>query len=59
MNCDACAKMIELDLEDVGIEAKCSYSNSSLEVGIDNEKTECKVKEIIVNSGYNLTSLTH
>lgn len=53
MDCDSCAKMIELDLEDVGIVAKCSYSESILEITHDHDKT--KVVETIKKSGYTIT----
>jgi len=56
MNCDACAKMIELDLEDEGIVAKCDYAKSSLEIEIEDEKTEDKVKEVLKKSGYLLVN---
>lgn len=53
MDCDSCAKMIELDLEDAGILAKCSYSESILEITHDHDKT--KVVEIVRKSGYTIT----
>jgi len=52
MNCDACAKMIELDLEDEGVVAKCDYAKSFLEIEIEDEKTEDKVKEVLRKGGY-------
>lgn len=52
MDCDSCAKMIELDLDDVGIVAKCSYSESILEITHDHDKT--KVVEIVRKSGYTI-----
>jgi len=55
MDCDSCAKMIELDLEDEGITAKCSYSKASLEVEIDNDKkSDDKVKEVVTKAGYKI-----
>jgi copper chaperone CopZ len=54
MDCDSCSKMIELDLEDAGITAKCSYSKSSLEINHDHDST--KVIEIIKKSGYSITT---
>ncbi len=50
MDCDSCAKMIELDLEDVGIFAKCSYSKGNLE--IKSEHDPKKVIEIVTKAGY-------
>lgn len=59
MNCDACAKMIELDLEDEGVVAKCDYAKSSLEIEIEDEKTENKVKEVLKKGGYLLVEETN
>ena len=52
MDCSACAKMIELDLEDAGISAKCSYAKQTLEV-VDSENID-KIKSVVKNSGYKL-----
>lgn len=54
MDCDSCAKMIELDLEDAGITAKCSYSEEILEITHDHDST--KVVEIIRKAGYSITT---
>lgn len=52
MDCAACAKMIELDLEDAGIIASCDYAKQILEVpGNHNPK---KVKEIVQKAGYSV-----
>lgn len=59
MNCDACAKMIELDLEDEGVVAKCDYAKSSLEIEIEDKKTEDKVKEVLRKGGYLLVEETN
>ena len=57
MNCTSCAAMIELDLEDAGVKAKCSYPKSSLEVEFDPKRVdEEKIKEVIESSGYKITS---
>ncbi len=50
MDCDSCAKMIELDLEDAGIFAKCSYSKRNLEVAKEHDPK--KVIEIVSKAGY-------
>lgn len=56
MDCDACAKMIELDMEDLGVKALCSYPKQELKVEYDSEKiSEEEIKEVIVNSRYNLS----
>ncbi|OGM59804.1 hypothetical protein A2955_03570 [Candidatus Woesebacteria bacterium RIFCSPLOWO2_01_FULL_37_19] len=55
MDCDACAKMIELDLEDEGFKASCNYAKQTLEVEYkEGNEDENKVKKILANSGYGL-----
>ena len=54
MDCDACAKMIELDLEDAGISASCNYEKEELIIN-ENEVPFKKVLEIVENGGYQLT----
>ena len=55
MDCDACAKMIELDLEDAGITAACNYAKELLEVEINGDKKiEKRIKEIVEKGGYQL-----
>lgn len=57
MDCDSCAKLIELDLEDAGVKASCSYPKETLEIEFDGTKnTENKIKEIISKSGYSLAT---
>lgn len=57
MDCDACAKMIELDLEDAGISASCNYANATLEVELkDDHSEEKKVMEVVSRSGYQLVT---
>ncbi len=53
MHCASCASMIELDLEDAGIKARCSYSEAILEV--DGEHDKQKVIETVEKSGYSIT----
>lgn len=54
MDCSACAKLIELDLEDAGISASCSYAKATLEV--DDEKVDNKkLKEVVAKGGYTLS----
>ncbi len=44
------------DLEDVGVKAKCSFAKEMLELEFDEKKIkEEKIKEIVKNSGYELT----
>ncbi|HUC95207.1 MAG TPA: cation transporter [Candidatus Saccharimonadales bacterium] len=52
MNCASCASMIELDLEDAGIKAKCSYLKSILE--IEGKHDPKKVIETVKKSGYSI-----
>lgn len=56
MDCDACAKMIELDLEDSNIKACCNYASETLEVEINNDGDEEKVHQVLKNGGYQLTN---
>ncbi len=50
MHCTSCATMIELDLEDIGIKAECSYSTSTLKINGDHEHK--KVIDTLKKSGY-------
>lgn len=54
MDCASCAKMIELDLEDAGIAAKCDFAKELLEVEIEERSKEDKIHKIIKKSGYSL-----
>ena len=54
MDCDSCAKMIELDLEDAGIKASCSFAKQTLET--DSEHDEKTVIEIVKKSGYSIST---
>lgn len=38
LDCSSCAAMLELDLEDLGIKARCNYAKSELEVEFDQTK---------------------
>jgi copper chaperone CopZ len=52
MDCASCATMIELDLEDAGIKATCSYAKGTLEV--DGKADWKKIAEVVKKSGYNV-----
>ncbi|OGM87134.1 hypothetical protein A2614_02315 [Candidatus Woesebacteria bacterium RIFOXYD1_FULL_40_21] len=52
MDCASCATLIEMDLEDAGINASCSYSKETLEIESDHDIK--KVKEIVKKAGYNI-----
>jgi copper chaperone CopZ len=56
MDCASCAQMIELDLGDAGVNAKCNYAKEILEVEFDPQKVaESKIKKVVKSSGYNLS----
>jgi hypothetical protein len=47
--------MVELDLEEVGIVAKCNYANKTLQVANSNKID--KIRSVVKKSGYNLTKI--
>lgn len=53
MDCASCATLLELDLEDAGINAKCSYAKGILEVNEDHNPED--VVEIVKKSGYSVS----
>ncbi len=55
MDCASCASLLELDLEDAGIKASCSYAKGTLEVDKDTDKK--KLSEAVRKSGYNISSI--
>ena len=52
MHCASCASMIERDLEDVGITARCSYTNSTIEV--EEKHDGKKLIDTLKKSGYSI-----
>lgn len=52
MDCASCALLIEGELEDVGISAKCSYAKQTLEV--QGEHDEKKLQTAVKQAGYEL-----
>ena len=55
MDCASCASLLELDLEDAGFKASCSYPKEALEVEIEGGKQkEEEVRRIVERSGYKL-----
>jgi len=52
MDCAACASLLELDMEDAGFKASCSYPKETLEIEGDHDLK--RVEEIVKKSGYNL-----
>lgn len=53
MDCVSCAALIEMDLEDAGIKARCSYPKETLEIEGDHDSK--KVVEVINKAGYSIT----
>ena len=55
MDCISCATLLEMDLEDAGIKASCSYPKEILEVEFDPEKIkEDKILEVAKIAGFEL-----
>lgn len=53
MHCTSCALMIESDLEDAGVKARCNYAKELLEVEFDEKKIEeKKIAEVVAAAGY-------
>jgi copper chaperone CopZ len=52
LDCASCASLIEMDLEDAGIKASCSYAKETLEVEGSVDKN--KLVEIVRKSGYSI-----
>jgi len=56
MQCASCAMVIESDLEDVVIKAKCSYAKQTVEID-DNGKVDiAKIKEVVTSAGYGIVT---
>lgn len=56
MNCASCATLLEMDLEDLGYKAKCSYANSELEVETNDKDALKSITEQVEKSGYKIES---
>ena len=57
MDCEACAMLIEGELEDIGINAKCSYARQTLEIEQKSKEIhEDKIKSLVQDLGYELAS---
>lgn len=53
MDCPSCAILIEGELEDQGVTARCSYAKEIVEVEYDEKKiSEVDIHHIIHTSGY-------
>lgn len=57
MHCSSCAMLIEGDLEDVGVNARCSWAKQTLDVEFDPQKTsEETIKSVVAKAGYSVVS---
>lgn len=55
MHCTSCAMVIEGELEDVGVKARCNYVKQTLEVEFDPKKvSERGIKDTVSRAGYQL-----
>ena len=55
MHCTSCALMIESDLEDAGVKARCNYAKQTLTVEFDEKQTgEKKIKDVVAKAGYQI-----
>ena len=55
MDCTSCALLIESDLEDAGVKARCSYAKQTLEVEFDEKKiNEERIKDVVKKTGYRI-----
>jgi copper chaperone CopZ len=56
MHCTSCALVIESDLEDAGVNAKCSYATQLLEAEFDEKKvSEKEIADVVKNAGYKIS----
>jgi copper chaperone CopZ len=53
MDCPSCASLLELDLEDAGVKAKCSYPKSTIEV--EGDGNFVNIKKVVEKSGFQIT----
>lgn len=53
-DCPSCAGLLEIDLEEAGIKAKCSYQKGSLEVEFDDKLNESEIFSLVEKSGYQI-----
>jgi copper chaperone CopZ len=56
MHCTSCAMVIESDLEDAGVNARCSYAKQTLEAEFDEMKvSEKNIADILKKAGYKIS----
>jgi Cu+-exporting ATPase len=59
MDCASCAMVIEGDLKQQGIQARCNYVKETMEVEFDEKKiTEEKIATVVSKAGYSIISST-
>ncbi len=56
MDCASCAALIEMELEDLGVIASCSYPKKTLEIKNMGSVSEEKIKDAVKKAGYNLAT---
>lgn len=57
MHCSSCAMMIEGELEDIGVLAKCSFAAQIVDVEYEDGKiSEDDIKRAILKAGYRIAS---
>ncbi len=57
MHCTSCALVIEGDLEDAGVRARCSYAKETLEVEYDPKTVaEDTIETVVAKAGYSVIS---
>lgn len=55
MDCTSCAMLIESDLADAGVKARCSYAKQSLAVEYDeNQIQDTIISEVVRSAGYDV-----
>lgn len=55
MHCASCATLVELELEEKGINCSCSFTKQTLEIEQDIDK-DTELKSVVEKLGYKLTS---
>lgn len=57
IHCSSCPLVIEGELEDIGVKARCNYASEMLEVEYDEAKLdEDKIRSAVKSAGYDLTT---
>lgn len=56
MHCTSCALVIESDLEDAGVKARCNYAKETLEIEFDEKKIgEKKIADVVAAAGHTIS----